>query len=442
MAITRRAANRHTVVATGWTNPSNAYSIESDGTYATLASAKSATVSGDFGFPDVTTSDASYQVRIPLGAVATDLTYGSGYWVASGTASIAYATSPGGPWTRHANTFGSSGVGVVRYLNGYWICGNGGAGIWYRNAADPEGTWTQNTSGFGANAIAALTYGGGWWVAAGSDKIWWTTDPTATWTQVSLGRVDIALCASYANGYFVVGGGGSGSYFWYATDPTGTWTENTNVGTSPQEVVEYSNGYWIVGGDTQYGYLNNTAPTGSFTMSAIGGVGTGFVHDGTRFIIAKGGTQIAQYTTDPTTSWTDVANPATNNTTVAVATDGTNIMFVNSAKEAPYATNITSPSWQYPQQVEPGIPNGSTINSVKVKTTWSMTALVTGGVLGLQPRVNNANQGTETTKTSIAEEDSEATYTATPSLADLRVSETSDPSRPASESQRDRPTRR
>lgn len=50
MAVVQ-AADRHTVVTTGWTNPSNAYATSGDNTYATAAPAKNATVNGDFGFP-------------------------------------------------------------------------------------------------------------------------------------------------------------------------------------------------------------------------------------------------------------------------------------------------------------------------------------------------------------------------------------------------------
>jgi hypothetical protein len=57
MSTVTKAANAHTVVATGWTNPSNAYATTGDNNYATIASAKNTTYSGDFGFPDFTSSD-------------------------------------------------------------------------------------------------------------------------------------------------------------------------------------------------------------------------------------------------------------------------------------------------------------------------------------------------------------------------------------------------
>lgn len=57
MSQTVKAANAHTVVATGWTTPTNAYSTANDLANATIATVKNATVSGDFGFPAFTTAD-------------------------------------------------------------------------------------------------------------------------------------------------------------------------------------------------------------------------------------------------------------------------------------------------------------------------------------------------------------------------------------------------
>lgn len=57
MPTVTRAANAHTVVTTGWTNPSNAFATSGDNVYATAAPGKNATVSGDYGFADFTSSD-------------------------------------------------------------------------------------------------------------------------------------------------------------------------------------------------------------------------------------------------------------------------------------------------------------------------------------------------------------------------------------------------
>lgn len=68
MATATKAANAHAVVATGWTNPSNAYATTGNDVYATLTSAKNTTYSGDFGFPNFTSTD------IPDGSTINSVT--------------------------------------------------------------------------------------------------------------------------------------------------------------------------------------------------------------------------------------------------------------------------------------------------------------------------------------------------------------------------------
>jgi len=67
MATITVAADRHTAVVNGgWTNPSNAYSTTGDNVYATAASVKSASVTGDFGFPSA---------NVPAGATINAVRY-------------------------------------------------------------------------------------------------------------------------------------------------------------------------------------------------------------------------------------------------------------------------------------------------------------------------------------------------------------------------------
>jgi hypothetical protein len=79
MPTVTKAANAHTVVATGWTNPSNCYSTTNDSSYATLVCPKNGTNSGDFGFPAFTTSD------IPDGSTINSVTFYTTYGVTVAT---------------------------------------------------------------------------------------------------------------------------------------------------------------------------------------------------------------------------------------------------------------------------------------------------------------------------------------------------------------------
>jgi hypothetical protein len=62
---TTQAADRHTIVTTGWTNPANAYATTGDNIYATAAPGKNLTVNGDFGFPALT------EAQLPTGSAVT-----------------------------------------------------------------------------------------------------------------------------------------------------------------------------------------------------------------------------------------------------------------------------------------------------------------------------------------------------------------------------------
>jgi len=68
VATVTKAANAHTIVTTGWTNPTNAFATTGDNIYATAVPGKNATVNGDFGFPAFTTGD------IPDGSTINSVT--------------------------------------------------------------------------------------------------------------------------------------------------------------------------------------------------------------------------------------------------------------------------------------------------------------------------------------------------------------------------------
>jgi hypothetical protein len=81
MATITRAANQHTVVATGWTNPSYCYSTTTDSSYATIATAKNSTLSGDYGFAAFTTADIPDNATV---SVVVYTTYGMSAAVTGG----------------------------------------------------------------------------------------------------------------------------------------------------------------------------------------------------------------------------------------------------------------------------------------------------------------------------------------------------------------------
>lgn len=114
-----------------------------------------------------------------------------------------------------------------------------------------------------------------------------------------------------------------------------------------------------------------------------------------------------------TTGWTNPSN--------AFATTGDDVY----ATGTPPKGGAVSGYFGFSDFTSSDIPDGSTINSVTVTAECGMTALVTGGKLSIQARLNNSNQ-TPTEKTTIVEEQITAAFSPLPTLAELRVAETSD----------------
>lgn len=136
--------------------------------------------------------------------------------------------------------------------------------------------------------------------------------------------------------------------------------------------------------------------------------------DGNPTLSSVGGSTLtvpANAHTPVTTGWTNPSNAfaATGDDTYATVTSAK-----NTTRDGDFGfADITSAQ----------IPDGATIVAVRVVCEWGMTALVTGGTLGCQPRISGANSGTEATKTTTVEEQTTATF-GTVTLADLRAAST------------------
>ena len=151
----------------------------------------------------------------------------------------------------------NSVISCITYADGYWVVGGtytSGTTYYARIAYAKElnGPWTTKDLWNGyrnANAVNCITYANSYWVVgggyysvssgSGKARIAYTTSLSSTWTTKNLwsdGGEDVydskINCITYANGYWVVGGtksSGSESKIYYgtiayATTPSGTWT--------------------------------------------------------------------------------------------------------------------------------------------------------------------------------------------------------------------------
>lgn len=417
MPVTSRAANSNAVVTTGWTSPTNAYGITTDGSYATATPGKNATISTDFGFPNIVANDTfqlagSWTGNAQGTVTFEDVAYGNGYWVAVGDNGTLYykSTDPTGAWTQ--NNQGTVSFNGVLYAGGYWVAiGNSGT-LYY--TTDPTGTWTSNTQG--TQNLWGIAYGGGTWVVVGGTSgsagvMFYTTDPTSAWTSNNFGT-DVLEDVEYDGTSTWVAVGASSQIF-YTTSPGGTWTSNTQTAVPNYFTITYGNGYWVAGGNLSgSNMIYTTNPSGAWTSHSIGlpnflGGGYGASY----FMLCGSSGTVENITPDPTGTWTNLgAGSGTNN----AVTYGNGYWVVVGASGALFYMAVTTLT---------GIPDLSTINSVKVTVDWKLSALVTGGILGNQPMRSGVASGTEATQTAIAEAQVSATFAAA-SLADLRAAST------------------
>lgn len=222
----------------------------------------------------------------------TCIHYANGYWVVGGQrysantkiACIAYATSLDGTWTTKDlwtnSTSAQSCINCIHYANGYWVVGgsyyqsSGAARIAY--ATTPDGTWnTLNLVTANSNFISVndITYADGYWVAVGYraqgsmyyNTVWYSTSTGAptSWSMANLNSGSYSsmlnvYSITYANDYWVAGGGeGPSAYCYYTTNITSTWASKsvwTGYSGSTITDVIYANGYWVAAGR----YYGNT----------------------------------------------------------------------------------------------------------------------------------------------------------------------------------------
>lgn len=118
-------------------------------------------------------------------------------------------------------------------------------------------------------------------------------------------------------------------------------------------------------------------------------------------------TQAADRHTVVTTGWTNPAN--------AYATSGDNVY----ATATPAKNQTVDGDFGFPSL---GLPADAVVSAVRIVVEWGMTAVVTGGTLGLQGRNNGvADSGAEVTKTTTAEAQSTKTFATLPSVSDLNT---------------------
>lgn len=436
MPISYFPANRHTVVATGWTSASNAQSLARDRNYASLVSAKNATRSGDFGFADVPSSGSAGGGSTPPGGwdnftagqhgtsdivdVAASATH---YAAITADGTLRYATAPNqAAWDVHAATF--TGAKHLAFINGYWLL-SATAGLYYLNGSNPAGSWTLNSST--AN-VQFATWGAGTWAifTTGGTRVLYQTasEPSGAWTENTNDLPGTLTWLEHGNGYWAACGFQFAAY--RATDLAGAFTNNTPSGSTgiTYQSIAYSSGlaqWGIASGNATQGvfYQGGGTPTGAWSQNAAAGLTGPMTFTHPVWTAVKSPTTITwAFSLADAFEDTSLSSPSTTKVIIGSPPSGTNYYVVGGPLgNISFATAFV--------EYGPGIPDGATINQVRARATWYMSGIVTGGLLGLQPRVNNANSGTEATDTTTAPSDTFADF-GTVTVGQLRTAQSAD----------------
>ena len=193
--------------------------------------------------------------------------------------------------------------------------------IWY--TTDPTGTWTERTITEGVQKAKMVKYFSetGYWYIVGDDGlILRTTDPTGTWTDLSIstGYYDLN-CIEYGNSMYMIGGGNitaTGCYFYTSTNGT-TFTTHTMPTTGTEigdmNALKYHNGTWVSGHN--YGTISYTTDDGAnWTYDRKSGSSSSWIYDVTYdeinnyWLFAAGYLGGVKYSSDLIT-WTSATLP-------------------------------------------------------------------------------------------------------------------------------------
>lgn len=219
-------------------------------------------------------------------------------------------------WTLNTNHNISNYILDIEYgSDGYWvICGvnSSGNGVIDYRQTNPTSTFTAATSGLGTSDAHTVNYDGStnWTVGATSSLFRYkATPPSGSWsngTSVASGSI---YTIGSGNGYWCTGS--SDAYLRYKTNISGAWTNATTMSGAVRCITYGSDGYWVAGSvsnnlktasSTPISWTNRTSSFGAsdYILNAE--------YSGTYWVITSSNGDIA-YATDPTGTWTHVANP-------------------------------------------------------------------------------------------------------------------------------------
>jgi len=324
-----------------------------------------------------------------------------------------HTTDPSGEWKETKMGNSTSYITDVCYHDGLWVaCGYDKSShygrIWYSDNLDNG--WTEYTATSKMDRFSCIHYHDGMWVIGGTyvsyeSAIYYTTDiKSKSWTRVSLSSYEDyngIISINYVNGYWVAGCKGAGGIF-YTTDPSGTWSQmpiGSNISTlsGMNHISYYDNKYVVISGrggsggsplhlHVYYTPSLNTQLTGRTTIltnsSAYRSPNVSYNNGLYTILSIYDGYNTLSYTRNPLDAWTikQISQYTTTNEILSeIYTTGDQTVMVgyNGSTFYPYIT-YTGKS----EYIIPTINNISDINTfIKVKSSNSGYNLPSGYML-------------------------------------------------------------
>lgn len=262
-------------------------------------------------------------VAATYSAQYSEVLYGGGTWVVSGSGSNILTSTDGLNWT--SRSFPSGVIpGTGSYGAGKFVLSASGNTV----ITSPDGiTWTRTAvaGAIGASSpyLPDVTFGGGKFVAVGRDSnfvgVAYTSSDGTTWTQVPTianAGGNTGFLSVVTDGTKFVAAGGAGVFS--SADGT-SWTKQTSalpssarqLGPQAENVsaASFANGQFFVLGI--YGSITTSADGTTWTRRSTGTVNDlgAAIHDGSKFIASGSGGTIL--TSADGTTWTSVTTGST-----------------------------------------------------------------------------------------------------------------------------------
>lgn len=201
------------------------------------------------------TDNGTTWTQVLNGIYVYDLCYANGVWVAGTSAGLYRSIDNGVSWSRTSSTV--SRYTKVHYANGMWMAGSDTANVNFVKSVNNGERWVTIRT----DIVSDIQYANGVWIVLFSDSVYYTTNGKSWYESTfavpyPLDNTTVLAHVYYSDGVWVLTDGG-GDKVWYSVDNGATWTDATSNGNDgytsgamPQNVrfLQNGDGTWVAAG--------------------------------------------------------------------------------------------------------------------------------------------------------------------------------------------------